>query len=118
LYIEFFTKPGNDTIDPYPLFPREARKILIVKNNIFKELAKRYQVFCRNTIGHPVKTPTKSARVKIEPLKSKARHWSAYEPSGKEYINDYNWRRWVRVKEWFQEFGPNAQQPEKNILIQ
>jgi len=109
---------GNDTIDPYPLFPGEARKVLLIKKNIFEELADRYQAFRQSFAAQAIKTTIKSPRVKSELPKSEARHCSSYEPSGKDYINDYNWRRWVRVKEWFHEFGTNAEKPERNILIQ
>ena len=109
---------GNDTIDPYPLFPEEVRKILLIKKNIFEELAARYRDFRASLARQAAQTPVKLTRTAVVPPKSQTKRCSAYEPSGKDYINDYNWRRWVRVKEWFHEFGPNAQKPEKGVLIE
>ena len=114
---------GNDTIDPYPLFPKEAEKILIIKKDIFKEISSWYQLFRQSFENKQIKVSerpklSKDYSSKDQIQRNTTRHFSRYEPSNKEYINDYNWRRWVRVKEWFHEFGPDAEKFERTILIQ
>jgi hypothetical protein len=112
-------KNGNDTIDPYPLIPGEARKILIVKKNIFEELRSRYDSFCRSFAKGtaPKIKPAQKASPKPKRLQDEQRRCSVYEPSNTAHINDYNWRRWVRVKEWFNEFSSEAEIFERTVLI-
>jgi hypothetical protein len=45
-------------------------------------------------------------------------HFSAYEPSNAIAVNECDYRRWCRVKEWFAEFGPEAEKFERTVLIQ
>ena len=113
---------GNDTIDPYPLIPGEARKILIVRIDIFQELQDRYQAFCLGLTGRPAK---KSSIIRVPerrvlrpqaPLPERI-HFLAYEPSNAIAVNECDYRRWCRVNEWFAEFGPDAEKSERTILI-
>ncbi len=114
-------RPGNDTIDPYPLIPGEAKKILIVKKDIFQELRERYKAFCRSLIVQPVNRSSNRERNKRHfsarnPLKIRPRHLLAYQPSNAIATNECDYRRWCRVKEWFNQFGPEAEQFERQIL--
>jgi hypothetical protein len=113
---------GNDTIDPYPLIPGEARKILIVRKDIFKELCVQYKTFLQ---GRGRSAPRSSnitaprtcfSRPK-EPWPEKTQIL-AYEPSNAIAVNECEYRRWCRVSEWFAEFGPEAEKFERTILIQ
>ena len=102
---------GNDTIDPYPLIPTEAEKILCVTVNIFKVIEKDYRTFCQ--LGQPAKRsfnirPNKTNSLKKQPLKPIKEHFLDYEPSNAIYTNTSEYRRWCRVKEWFNQFGPDA----------
>jgi hypothetical protein len=114
---------GNDTIDPYPLIPGEAKKILIVKNDIFEELRDRYKSFCLGLAGRPAKrssiirAPGRRFLRPQAPLPEKT-HFLAYEPSNAIAVNECDYRRWCRVNEWFAEFGPEAEKFERTMLIQ
>ena len=114
---------GNDTIDPYPLFPGEAKKILIVKQEIFEKLWKRYKTFRDGQKGQPEKrSPLIEALNKpfsSERLPAVHReHFLPYEPSNAIAVNECDYRRWCRVNEWFAEFGPDTEKNERTILIQ
>ena len=116
-------KCGNDTIDPYPLIPREAKKILIVQNNIFEELQNRYQAFFQGLRGRlaprssNIKAPRRHFSRPQAPLPERT-HSLAYKPSNAIAVNECDYRRWCRVNEWFAEFGPDAEKLERTILMQ
>lgn len=113
---------GNDTIDPYPLIPREAKKILIVKKDILKELQQLYKAFCRRLRGRPAKRSSNTGSTRRQRLKSKEpspeRHFSAYEPSNAIAVNECDYRRWCRAKEWFYQFSQQAINFERNYVNQ
>ncbi|MBI3618133.1 MAG: hypothetical protein HY210_07965 [Candidatus Omnitrophica bacterium] len=118
-----FVFRGNDTIDPYPLIPGEAKKILIVKKDIFEELRRRYEIFCR---GLAKRTAKRALNVKPRQKRPPQgygsdvirEHFKAYEPSNAIAVNECDYRRWCRVNEWFAEFGPDAEKFERTILVQ
>ncbi len=114
---------GNDTIDPYPLIPGEAKKILIVRKDIFGELQDLYQAFYRGLRARPARRSSpievpgrRFLRPKV-PLPEKT-HFLAYEPSNAIAVNECEYRRWCRVNEWFAEFWPEAEKFERTALIQ
>jgi len=112
--------PGNDTIDPYPLFPGEARKILIVKKDIFEELQSRYRAFYKGVAKGPGKElhitrPKESVVVLPRPTRPRV---LPYEPSPALSTYDCEYRRWCRVNEWFAEFRSDNQKFETAVLIQ
>jgi len=121
--MKFLEIYGNDTIDPYPLIPGEAKKILIVRKDIFQELQDRYKAFCRSLTPRPaqrssiVEAPRRHFLRLTAPLSEK-KHFRAYEPSSAVVVNECDYRRWCRVSEWFAEFGPDAEKFERTILIQ
>ena len=41
------------------------------------------------------------------------RHFLTYEPSNAIYTNTSDYRRWCRVTEWFNQFGPDAENRER-----
>ena len=101
---------GNDTIDPYPLIAVEAKKILIIKRDIFEELRDRYKAFYRGLRGRSVKRSSNveaTRRPFLKPKMSlpKKNYFLAYEPSNAIAVNECDYRRWCRVNEWFAEFG-------------
>jgi len=111
---------GNDTIDPYPLIPVGAKKILIVKRDIFEELAQRYKSFFTSLRGRLTKR-SKALKKPISRIKTalpEKNHFRAYEPSSAIVTNECDYRRWCRVSEWFAEFGSDAEKFERTILIQ
>ena len=114
---------GNDTIDPSPLIPVEAKKILIVKKDIFEELQNRYQAFFQGLRGRlaPRSSNIKASRRHFSrpqaPLPERI-HSLAYQPSNAIAVNECDYRRWCRVSEWFAEFGPDAEKYERTILMQ
>ena len=119
----FSTLFGNDTIDPYPLIPVEAKKILIVRKDIFGELQVQYSAFFQALRGRlhqrssNIKAPRRHFSRPQAPLPEKT-HFSTYQPSNAIAVNECDYRRWCRVNEWFAEFGPDAEKFERTILIQ
>ena len=114
---------GNDTIDPYPLIPRGATKILCITQATFTKIQKAYRSFFQ---GIPVRPTKKSLIIRAtggrvpaseEPEPAKER-FLTYEPTNAIYLNECDYRRWCRVNEWFAEFGPEAEKSERTILIQ
>jgi hypothetical protein len=104
---------GNDTIDPYPLIPEEAKKILCITDEIFKKIRTAYQAFCQGLRGRSLKrslnlAPIRTNLLEQKLLNNKERHYSDYEPSKAIYVNNCDYRRWCRVKEWFNQYGPDA----------
>ena len=116
-------KRGNDTIDPYPLIPGEAKKILIVRKDIFEELRDRYKTFCRGLTGRSIRRSSniKAPRgrfLRPKTLTPRKTRFLTYEPSSAIALNECDYRRWCRVNEWFAEFGPEAEKFERTMLIQ
>lgn len=114
---------GNDTIHPYPLFCTDVKKILIVRSDIFEELRKRYKAFCQSLRGRPAKRSSNVESTKQQVVKHKAsllenRHFRAYEPSNAIAVNECDYRRWCRAKEWFYQFSQQAINFEKNYINQ
>jgi len=104
---------GNDTIDPYPLFCWGAKKILIVKTDIFEELRKRYEMFCQSLAPRPVKkntAPNKERDSKRRIFETHRENFLSYQPSNALAVNECDYRRWCRVNEWFAEFGPDTKE--------
>ena len=109
---------GNDTIDPYPLIPRGAAKILRITPASFKAINRAFNAF-RDFIKGPVPRKVELGRT-AKPRISlpEAQRQSDYEPTNAIYVNECNYRRWCRVNEWFAEFGPEAEKSERAVLIQ
>ncbi len=104
---------GNDTIDPYPLIPAEAAKILCITDETFKNIQQAYQSFCRGLKGRSPKKPLNLGPIKKSFLEQKQpnpkkKYFSTYEPSPAIYVNNCDYRRWCRVKEWFNQYGLDA----------
>ena len=105
---------GNDTIDPYPLIPAEATKILCITDETFKNIKKAYQSFCRSFKSQSPKRLLNSNPIKIKLLKQKQpslkkKTFLNYEPSKAIYVNECDYRRWCRVSEWFNQYGPDSE---------
>ena len=108
-------RDGNDTIDPYPLIPVEAGKILCITLKTYAEIKQTYKTF-RNSIKSKVQ------RIIVEPPRPSEAPLEVgfqrdYEPTKAISCNDSDWRRWVRVKEWFNEYGPDAEICKGSLLI-
>ena len=92
---------GNDTIDRYPLCASGALKILCITPKVWGEIYKTFEAF-RRLIKVP--TPRKVLAQDIRPKSkgaAKDEYQTAYEPTNAIACNDAEHRRWVRVKEWF-----------------
>ena len=115
---------GNDTIDGYPLKEREIKKILVVSEQKFKELQKDFQSFFKGVndrltsrsslleankrqIFRP-KLPHQTFVPEFDQTESTG-HFRGYEPTNAIYCNNSDWRRWVRVKEWFSQYAQGAE---------
>lgn len=114
---------GNDTIDPYPLVPVEAKKILIVKENRFKELQHLYKAFFQGLRGRcakrsPLRKAARQPFRKPKASRQGKRHFSVYEPSNAIAVNECDYRRWCRVTEWFYQFSQQALNFERNYINQ
>ena len=116
LSTKFYRLRGNDTIHPYPLIAGEAKKILIVRSNIFEELCKLYKAFYRELKGRAVRIKNKRSKQYFPRPKvwTPEKTYSAYEPSKAIVVNECEYRRWCRVSEWFAEFGPDDEKLERN----
>jgi hypothetical protein len=110
---------GNDTIDPYPLIPGEAAKILCITPETFARISQAYRAF-RNFIKRPDSRKVVEPKCQSKPKDTvlTVNHQRDYEPTNAIYVNECDYRRWVRVKEWFDEYGPDADKFEKTLLIQ
>ena len=116
---------GNDTIDCYPLAKGEIKKILIVSEQKFEELQKEFNLFFKGLEGRISQRPSLREAKTRQILKSQAPSKASgpkidsedlvggfrdYEPTKAIHFNDCNWRRWVRVKEWFSQYAQGAEQ--------
>jgi len=109
---------GNDTIDRYPLYCGAVEKILCITERTFKVIKEDFNAFCRHATSR-VKTrssnvgPKNRLICKPIPRVFNERRFRDYEPTQAIYFNGCDWRRWIRVKEWF---GQHAQGAEEHIF--
>ena len=89
---------GNDTIDRYPLCASGILKILCITPAIGSEIYKAFESF-RRLFKQPV--PRKARAKEPEQKPKKVLSQDVYEPTNAIACNDADWRRWTRVKEWF-----------------
>jgi len=83
----------------------EAKKILCITQETFLNICQAYQAF-REFIK-PVVLP-KSTIKTIAPTTSRTityEHTHDYEPSHAIQVNECDYRRWCRVREWFNTYG-------------
>lgn len=109
-----FSGYGNDTIDPYPLIPAEAVKILCITDAIFQALKQQYQAFRQHLVGRPPRKSFNIGQIQKKFLRQNLSNrqpdqFSVYEPSRAIAVNECDYRRWCRVKEWFNQFGTDAE---------
>lgn len=111
---------GNDTIDRYPLCSSGAVKILCITPKVWGEIYQAFEAFQRLTKAPAFRkvleqaTRTKSKSV----AKNK---YPDYEPTNAIRCNDADHRRWVRVKEWFNDLTEtenNHRENEKGHIIE
>ena len=112
---------GNDTIDRYPLCASGAVKILCITPKVWGEIYKAFESFRRLIKGPaPRKVLEQAPRTRSKGV-SKKQGQAAYEPTNAIRCNDADHRRWVRVKEWFnelQETENNHRENEKGHIIE
>jgi hypothetical protein len=95
---------GNDTIDPYPLIPREAAKVLCITHEAFARINREYHRF-QNSIRKPALRKTAARQItKPEDAQKNQTRPINYEPTNAIYMNTCDYRRWCRVSEWFAQF--------------
>jgi len=98
---------GNDTIDPYPLIPAGLNKILCITHDTYTVISLAYQAF-RDSIKKPVPLeivkPVQELRITLP----ESRYQRDYEPSLAIQVNECEYRRWCRVKEWFNTYGQGS----------
>jgi len=110
---------GNDTIDPSPLIPGEATKILCITLKTYAEISQAYKAF-RDFIKRPAAGKVVEFKRPAQP-KSRVEEINSqgdYDPTNAIYCNNSDWRRWVRVKEWFNEYGSDAKTFERFFIDQ
>ena len=108
---------GNDTIDPYPLIPGKAAKILCITPETFTKIGQAFKAF-RGFIKTPPPRKVEARQfLKPKDVLVKAKRKKDYEPTNAIYVNECDYRRWCRVNEWFAEFGPDAEKSERPVLI-
>ena len=126
---------GNDTIDCYPLGRGEIKEILVVSEQKFKKIQKEFRSFLKGVqvrfdarssllgankeeIFRPQR-PSKAITPEFS-SENRTRRFRSYEPTNAIYCNISDYRRWMRVKEWFDQYGPEAEKQKflKEILIQ
>ena len=98
------TKNGNDTIDRYPLCASGVVKILCVTPKVWGEIDKAFEAFRRLFKGPvPRKVLEQAPRTQAKGV-AKNECQTDYEPTNAIRCNDADWRRWARVKAWFNEY--------------
>lgn len=113
---------GNSTIDRYPLCECGVLKILCITPSIWSEIYKTFDSF-RRLFKQPALRKGREKALSPEPTKKpkKAVFQAAYEPTKAISCNDAVHRRWVRVKEWFNDH-PTAEnfgsENEKGHIIE
>jgi len=105
---------GNDTIDRYPLCASGVVKILCVTPGIWSEIYKAFEAF-RRLFKQPAprKVLEQAPRTQSKGVPRNERQ-TAYEPTNAICCNDADHRRWVRVKEWFNELPETENNPREN----
>ena len=77
-------------------------KILCITTTVWSEIHKAFASFQRFFKRHPLrKAGAKDFRTGTKRASKNVLCCGAYEPSNAIACNDADWRRWVRVKEWF-----------------
>ena len=126
---------GNDTIDCYPLGKEGIKKISVVSEEKFKEIEKDFQTFFKGLDGRLRKRSSLLGANKGQILKPQrasegitpkfnsqdlTRNFLTYEPTNAIYCNTSGRRRWIRVQEWFAQYGQEVEKQKlpKEILIQ
>ena len=111
---------GNDTIDRYPLCASGAVKILCITPKVWGEIYKAFEGFRRLIKGPaPRKVLEQAPRPKAKGVAKN--ECSGYEPTNAIRCNDADHRRWVRVKEWFNDLTEtenNHRENEKGHIIE
>jgi hypothetical protein len=105
---------GNDTIDRYPLGSIGAVRILCLTSKVWSQIYKTFEGF-RRLFKEPLlrKTSAQNLRLKPKRISKNDPCPIAYEPTRALSLNDADWRRWVRVKEWFNEYPSESDGAEK-----
>lgn len=96
---------GNDTIDPYPLIPVEAKKILCITQSTYLNIYQAYQAFRESikTVVQALPALKTMAPTIHQPITYE--YTRDYQPSNAIYVNECDYRRWCRVSEWFNTYG-------------
>ena len=106
---------GTDTIDRYPLCASEAVKILCITPKVWGEIYQNFEAF-RRLFKQPAPREVleQAPRTKSKGG-AKNECQTAYEPTNAIRCNDAQHRRWIRVKEWFNEYPSDTDAPGKTI---
>ena len=108
---------GNDTIDCYPLETGGIKKILVVSEQTFKEIQKEFKLFFKGLKSRAsqrslnLKAPggqDSKPKLSTKELTNQNKHFRDYEPTNAIYLNNSQWRRRVRVKEWFSRYAQGS----------
>ena len=95
---------GNDTIDPYPLIPAGLNKILCITHETFTAISLAYHAF-RESIRTAAASKVAAPKQEPKPILQELQYQRNYEPSPAIQVNECDYRRWCRVKEWFNTYG-------------
>jgi hypothetical protein len=106
-------RSGTDTIDRYPLCASGAVKILCITPELWGEIYQNFKAF-RRLFEEPAprKVLEQASRTKAKGV-AKNKCQTAYEPTNAIRCNDADRRRWVRVKEWFDEYPSDTDATRK-----
>ena len=96
---------GNDTIDPYPLIPVEAKKILCITQETFLNICQAYQAFRESIKPVILSKPVVKSIASTTSQTINYEYTRDYEPSNAIQVNECDFRRWCRVSEWFNTYG-------------
>ncbi len=89
-------------------------RILCLTSKVWSEIYKTFEGFRRLFKEPPLrKHPAQNLRLKPKRISEKDRCQLAYEPTRAISLNEADWRRWVRVKEWFNEYPSESDATEK-----
>jgi hypothetical protein len=94
-------------------------KILCITPEAFALIRRALETF-RDSIKKPCSRKViKRIRSNPAPKKRMPETYSqsAYEPTDAIQFNVCDYRRWVRVKEWFNDYNPDAELSKKTLLI-
>jgi len=89
-------------------------RILCFTSKVWSEIYKTFEAFRRLFKG-PILRKAPAGNLRIKPKKETENVYCqiAYEPTRAISLNDADWRRWVRVKEWFNEYFSESDTTEK-----